>query len=372
MAPVGTAPAVPRGSRKVRVMIVDDSPSVRMALAGIFEADPRLEVIAMASDPYVAAQRMAKELPDVLFLDIEMPRMDGLTFLRKIMAQRPIPTVICSTIAAEGSAVFLQALDLGAVEVVAKPTANSAAGLREQGRQLCDIACTAARAPLRGRRAPPPAVDVPPKLSADAVLPPRPPRPVPKTAPLVCIGASTGGTEAIGHVLGGLHECPAIVIVQHMPENFTAAFARRLDSQCHIAVKEAEDGDPVIAGRALLAPGARHLAIVRVGTGYKVRVFDGPAVSRHRPSVDVLFRSAAQQAGANALGILLTGMGGDGAAGLLEMREAGARTIAQDEASCVVFGMPKEAIELGAAEKIAPLRAMPAEIGAFGAGKVMR
>ncbi|MHA6718865.1 protein-glutamate methylesterase/protein-glutamine glutaminase [Sphingomonas sp. RS6] len=355
-----------RDPRKVRVMIVDDSPSVRMGLAAIFEADPRLEVIAMASDPYVAAQRMAKELPDVLFLDIEMPRMDGLTFLQKIMAQRPIPTVICSTIATEGSDVFLKALDLGAVEVVAKPVQNSAMALREQGKALCDIACTAARVQLRGRRQPPITLDVPPKLNADSVLAPRPPRAVPKTVPVVAIGASTGGTDAIGQVLRGLRDCPGIVIVQHMPEHFTAAFARRLDMECDIAVKEAEDGDAVLPGRALIAPGGHHMALVRVGQNYKVRVFDGPLVSRHRPSVDVLFRSVAQQAGGNALGMLLTGMGDDGATGLLEMREAGARTIAQDEASCVVFGMPKEAIELGAAQKIAPLGRMAAEITGFG------
>lgn len=360
-----TEPAVTDASGKIRVLIVDDSAAVRKVMTEIISSAPDLEVMATASDPFVAAERMRHEIPDVIFLDIEMPRMDGLTFLRKIMAQRPIPVVICSTLTEEGSQSFMQALEAGAVDVITKPRVDTAQALAQSRMHICDVARAAAHARVSNRRRRPAApVKVEKKLTADAVIPPTHLRPSGiVTDSIVCIGASTGGTEALRVVLTALQpSCPGIVIVQHMPEGFTAAFARRLDSICAIAVKEAEAGDPVIPGQALIAPGNRHVALERIGKHYRIAIKDGPHVSRHRPSVDVLFRSAAQSAGANALGVLLTGMGDDGAHGLLEMRTAGARTIAQDEASCVVFGMPKEAIELGAADKVMALDRIAGEI----------
>jgi len=354
-------------NRKIRVLIIDDSASVRLALSQIIDADPELEVMGTASDPYVAVERLRKETPDVIFLDIEMPRMDGLTFLRRLMAQRPLPVVICSSVAEAGSDVCLKALEAGAVEVVSKPRVDTAQWLHESSVRICDAAKAAAHAKLGGRHKPaPPSVKIEAKLTADAILPPFSPSrlaaaraTLPRTAPVICIGASTGGTEAIREVLVGLAPgCPGIVIVQHMPEKFTDAFARRLDTLCAIDVKEAEHGDAVVAGRALIAPGNRHMTLVRQGTQYVVNIVDGPHVARHRPSVDVLFRSAAQAAGRNAVGVLLTGMGDDGARGLLEMKQAGARTIAQDETTSIVFGMPKEAIERGAADQVLPLPAI--------------
>jgi len=360
-------------SDRIRAMIVDDSASVRMALTEILQADSDIEVIATAGDPYIAAERLRKQVPDVIFLDIEMPRMNGLTFLRKIMAQRPIPVVICSTIAIEGSDTFMEALEAGAVEIVPKPAANTAHMLQEAGEHIRQVARAAVHARLRGRAAPKP-VTIEAKLTADALLPCKArgsEAHVPKTDPIVCIGASTGGTEAIRAVLEPLTPtCPGIVIVQHMPEKFTNAFARRLNTICTINVKEAENGDPVLRGQALIAPGGRHMTLVRAGTHYTVRIVDGPPVSRHRPSVDVLFRSAVQQARDNALGMLLTGMGDDGARGLLELRDTGAFTIAQDEETCVVFGMPKEAIVRGAVCKVLRLDQMARMIMGHGRGPV--
>ncbi|HEY0917736.1 protein-glutamate methylesterase/protein-glutamine glutaminase [Devosia sp.] len=362
-----TVTASPSGAGKrgkARVLIVDDSAAVRQALTEIIDSDPGLEVMATAPDPYVAAERIRHEVPDVIFLDIEMPRMDGLTFLRKLMSQRPIPVVICSTLTEQGSAAFLQALEAGAVDVITKPRVNTAEGLAEARRRICDVARAAARARL-SNRSPVPAMQVERKLTADVIVPPaniRRARAV-VSGSIVCIGASTGGTEALREVLTALPpDCPPIAIVQHMPEKFTAAFSRRLDALCAIEVREAADGDLLGAGQALIAPGNRHMVLERVGEHHRVAIKDGPPVARHRPSVDVMFRSAAQAAGPNALGILLTGMGDDGARGLLEMRNAGARTIAQDEASCIVFGMPKEAIALGAAAQVLPLTRMAAEI----------
>lgn len=350
--------AGPASSDKIRVLIVDDSATVRRALSDIISSAPDLEVMATASDPYKAAERMRDEIPDVMFLDIEMPRMDGLTFLRRIMAQRPIPVVICSTLTEEGSAAFMQALEAGAVDVITKPRVDTAQALSDARMRICDVARAAAHARIGARRRVVQPVKIEKKLTADAVIPHVVLRKRPGliTDRVIAIGASTGGTEALRTVLMALPvDCPGIVIVQHMPERFTASFAERLDGICRIAVKEAETGDPVIPGRALIAPGNHHMLLERIGKQYRVLIKDGPHVSRHRPSVDVLFRSAAQAAGANAMGILLTGMGDDGAHGLLEMRSAGARTIAQDEATCVVFGMPKEAIALDAVEKILPL-----------------
>ncbi len=343
----------------VHVLIVDDSASVRQTLSGILSADPEIEVMGTAGDPYAAARKIAQAAPDVITLDVEMPRMDGITFLRKLMSQHPIPVVMCSSLTEEGSATLMQALEAGAVDVILKPRVDTKQGLIESSMRICEAVKGAARAnlkrlpPHRAREAKTNA-----KLSADVMLP----GPVPRqamaqtTETVVCMGASTGGTESLRVVLEALPaDCPGIVIVQHMPEKFTAAFAQRLDTLCAIEVKEAADGDKVLRGRALIAPGNRHTMLQRSGAQYYVSVKDGPLVSRHRPSVDVLFRSAATYAGSNATGILMTGMGDDGAAGLLEMRNAGAQTVAQDEATSVVFGMPREAIERGAAEKVVPL-----------------
>lgn len=366
---------MPAIHRKIRVLIVDDSASVRMTLSEIIGSDPELEVMGTAADPYVAVERIRQEVPDVMFLDIELPRMDGLTFLRKIMSQRPIPVVICSSLAEAGSETLLQALEAGAVDVVAKPRVDTTQFLQESRMRICDAAKAAAHAKFRGvHKAPPPPINVEAKLTADAIIPPlsearaaslRARQPV--TDPIICIGASTGGTEALREVLERLPAAsPAIVIVQHMPEKFTAAFARRLNGICAIEVKEAEDGDVVQAGRALIAPGNQHMVLHRSGSRYTVNIVDGPHVSRHRPSVDVMFRSASQVAGKNAMGVILTGMGDDGARGLLEMRQAGSHTIAQDEESCVVFGMPKEAIQRNAVVKVVPLNRVAAEIETYG------
>lgn len=360
--------------RKIRVLIVDDSASVRTTLSEIINADPDLEVMATASDPYVAVERIRQEVPDVMFLDLEMPRMDGLTFLRKMMAQRPIPTVICSSITQEGSEALLQALEAGAVDVVTKPRIDTAQWLQDSSMRITDAAKAAAHAKLKGGvRKQAPQLKVEAKLTADAVVPPLSAARtaalklnMPVTEPVICIGSSTGGTEALREVLEALPaDSPGIVIVQHMPEKFTNAFARRLDGICAVDIKEAEDGDVLRQGLVLIAPGNRHLALHRAGSRYTVNIVDGPHVSRHRPSVDVLFRSAAQAAGRNAMGVILTGMGDDGARGLLEMREMGSHTVAQDEESCVVFGMPKEAIQRGAAVKVLPLSRVAHEITTY-------
>jgi len=355
-------------SRKIRVLIVDDSATVRQTLAAVLESDPEIEVLGVASDPYVAAQRIRDEVPDVITLDVEMPRMDGITFLRKLMAQHPIPVVMCSSLIEAGSETLMQALEAGAVDVILKPKLGGVAEhLAESRIRICDAVKAAAGARIRGRRDPAPfgAVHQPEKkLTADAMLPPPTNRAMARTTEsIICIGASTGGTESLRVVLEALPAAaPGIVIVQHMPEKFTASFAKRLNGLCEVDVKEAEDGDAVLRGRVLIAPGNLHTMIERSGANYRVRVREGPLVSRHRPSVDVLFRSAARSAGSNAVGVIMTGMGDDGARGLEEMKNAGARTLAQDEASSVVFGMPKEAIARGCVDKIVPLSQMAAEI----------
>jgi len=355
---------------KIRVLIVDDSASVRQTLTEILDSDPAIEVIGSASDPFVAARRIQQEVPDVITLDVEMPRMDGITFLRKLMAQRPVPVVMCSSLTEQGSETLMQALEAGAVDIIVKPRVDAAQFLMESKVRICDVVRAAASARLKGATARPPARAEHPrapqeKLTADVMLPP----PLAgqamarTTESVICIGASTGGTESLRVVLEALPAAsPGIVIVQHMPEKFTAAFARRLDGLCQVEVKEAAEGDTVLRGRVLIAPGDRHTLLQRSGARYYVSVKDGPLVSRHRPSVDVLFRSAARFAGANAVGIIMTGMGDDGAHGLAEMRQAGAFTVAQDEASSVVFGMPKEAIALGAVERVLPLDMLAAEI----------
>jgi two-component system chemotaxis response regulator CheB len=356
--------------RRVRVLVVDDSASVRQTMSAILSADPEIEVIGTASDPFVAARRIQDEIPDVITLDVEMPRMDGITFLRKLMAQHPLPVVMCSSLTEDGSATMMQALEAGAVDVILKPRTDVPQFLQEASIRICDSVKAAARArlkrapALRSERAAMALVPQP-KLTADVIMPPpiAGQAMVRTTETVVCIGASTGGTESLRVVLEALPvDCPGITIVQHMPEKFTEAFARRLDSLCAMEVKEAADGDTVLRGRVLIAPGNRHMLLQRSGARYYVAIKDGQLVSRHRPSVDVLFRSAARFAGSNALGIIMTGMGDDGARGLAEMKTAGAATIAQDEASSVVFGMPKEAIARGAAGKIMPLEQLAGEI----------
>ena len=348
--------------KKIKVLIVDDSAVVRQALTEILGSDPNITVMGAAADPYIAAEKMEMEIPDVITLDIEMPRMDGLTFLEKIMTQHPIPVVMCSSLTDEGCATALRAMECGAVAIITKPKMAVKAFLEESRITICDTVKAAAS--IKSQRLRVPAHRVEKKLSADVVLAKAANRSMIQTTEKVTvIGASTGGTEALRTVLTALPaDAPGIVIVQHMPEKFTAAFARRLDTLCTVTVKEAENGDAILRGRVLIAPGNHHTLVQRSGARYHVAVKDGPLVSRHRPSVDVLFRSAAQYVGGNGMGILMTGMGDDGARGLHEMRQAGAVTLAQDEASCVVFGMPREAIALGAAQRVVPLSAIAGEI----------
>lgn len=343
---------------RIRVLIVDDSAAARQTLSDVIASDTRLEVMGTAPDPFVAAERIGREIPDVIFLDIEMPRMDGLTFLKKIMAQRPLPVVICSSLTTEGSAAFMAALEAGAVDVITKPKVNTVQALTESRMRICDVARAAAHARVGNRRRKVSLIKTEAKLSADAIIAPLPLNRARNIVAdqIVAIGASTGGTEALREVLTALPgSAPPIVVVQHMPEKFTEAFARRLNGLCAVRVKEAKNGDPVVPGQVLIAPGNQHMLVERVGKHYRIVIKDGPHVSRHRPSVDVLFRSVAQSAGPNAMGVVLTGMGDDGARGLLEMKTAGACTIAQNEETCVVYGMPKEAVNRGAAGEVLPL-----------------
>ena len=349
--------------KKIRVLIVDDSATIRQAMKEILESDPRIEVMAVAPDPYVAVERIKSEVPDVITLDVEMPRMDGLTFLDRIMSQRPIPVVMCSSLTVKGSDVALAALERGAVEIITKPRLGTREFLEEYRLRICDIVCSAAQAHVVKPRFPQ-RIAVAPKLTADAVLEkPNSNAMIQTTEKVVAVGASTGGTEALRQFLQAMPlDAPGIVIVQHMPETFTARFAERLDTICGITVKEAVDNDSVLRGQALIAPGNKHLLLRRSGARYFVEVREGPLVSRHRPSVDVLFRSAARYGGRNVVGVIMTGMGDDGSKGMLEMKQAGAFNIAQDEASCVVFGMPAEAIKLGAVDRVLPLESIASEV----------
>ncbi len=351
-----------RSERPLNVLVVDDSAVVRQGMALVLSRD-KLLTVATAANALIAMQKMQKQRPDVVVLDIEMPGMDGLTFLRKIMSEDPLPVVICSAVAERGTEAALRALDDGAVEVVEKPRLGVREFLEDSALLLIDAIHAASRARLKRLPARGALPDHGPNLSASAVLPPRPYASRLTGEKVLALGASTGGTEALQLVLESMPpDCPALVIVQHMPELFTRAFANRLNGLSRIEVKEAASGDRVLPGRALLAPGNRHMLLTRGGSGYAVEVVDGPLVSRHRPSVDVLFRSVAQAAGPNAVGVIMTGMGSDGADGLLEMKQAGAATIAQDEASCVVFGMPKEAIARGAVDDVVPLARIPETI----------
>jgi two-component system chemotaxis response regulator CheB len=349
----GGGPRAEGAKRLIGVLVVDDSAVIREAFRAILAPWPEF-VVATASDPLIAQKKVEMIRPDVIVLDVEMPRMDGLTYLRALMTDAaPIPVVLCSALAEAGSEVALRALEEGAVDVIGKPKLGVKSFVEQNARELAQLLRTAAAARVRTRRR---AVR-PSALEPSSVL-----RAV-GTDRIVVAGASTGGTEAIREILEAMPaDAPAIAVVQHMPAVFTAAFARRLDTTCHIRVKEAEAGDYLVPGRALIAPGDRHLVVHRSGAKYVVELRDDPPVSRHRPSVDVLFRSAARAAGPSAVGVILTGMGEDGAVGLCEMKSAGATTIAQDEKSCVVFGMPREAIERGAVDQVLPLGQIPAAI----------
>ncbi len=338
----------------IRVLVVDDSALIRSVLREIIGSQPDMEVVGVAPDPIVAREMIRRLDPDVLTLDVEMPRMDGLDFLEKLMRLRPMPVVMVSTLTERGSEITLRALELGAVDFVTKPKISIQHGMQEYADTIADKIRAAARA--RIRRTPPASA----ASAAEPALLKSLGNPLASSEKLIIIGASTGGTEAIREFLVQMPpDCPGILIVQHMPEGFTRSFAQRLDSLCRIAVAEATHGERVLPGHAYLAPGHSHLQLARSGANYVTALDQGPPVNRHRPSVDVLFRSAALHAGKNAVGVILTGMGRDGAAGMLEMRQAGAWNVAQDEASCVVFGMPREAIAAGATHETAPLKELP-------------
>ena len=353
---------------KIKVMIVDDSAVVRQVVAQALAGDSGIEVIATASDPVFALEKMRTAWPDVLIVDIEMPRMDGITFLKKVMAERPTPVVVCSSLAETGAQATFEALAAGAVSIITKPKLGLKSFLEDASSDIVNAVRNAAKANVRALHA---GVINRPKLSADAMLSADiNPALNHTTDQVIAIGTSTGGTQALEAVLTRLPATSlGIVIVQHMPAVFTAMFAERLNNLSQIEVREAKHGDRVIPGRALIAPGGKHMMLRRNGAQYVVDVADGPLVNRHKPSVDVLFRSVAKFAGANALGIIMTGMGDDGARGLKEMHDAGAQTIAQDEASCVVFGMPKEAIKLGGVDLALPLDHIPAAIVSFSISK---
>lgn len=342
---------------KIKVLVVDDSAAVRQNLTEIINSDPELEVMGTAVEPFAAAKIIKQEVPDVITLDIEMPRMDGLTFLRKIMSQHPMPVVIISSITGKGSEAAFKAIEYGAVEIITKPFLSTREFIHESKVRICGAVKAASQAKLKRISVGSPGIKVEPKYSADVIIPPaRLKGSIRTTEKIAVVGASTGGIEAITKFLQVLPEdSPGIVIVQHMPEKFTTSFANRLDEICRMSVKEAEDGDLIVRGKVLLAPGNYHTMIKRSGENYGIEIKKGPLVNRHRPSVDVLFRSAARYAGSNSIGIIMTGMGDDGAKGLLEMKESGAKTIAQDEKTSIVFGMPREAIRLNAAYKILPL-----------------
>lgn len=353
----------------INVQLVDDSALVRKLLQEQLEEIPGICISGSARDPLFAMRNMEKQWPDVIILDIEMPRMDGITFLKKIMAERPTPVIICSTLTEKGAETTMQAMSAGAVDIITKPQSELRAFMEGSKDRLIHAVKAAAEARVsrsaRLKSTPQPATE---KLTADAVLPAHPERKIlgTTTDKVVAIGTSTGGTQALEKVLTQLpRTSPGIVVVQHMPEQFTAAFATRLNQLCDVTVKEAQNGDRVISGTVLIANGGKHMLLARNGAQYIVNLKDGPLVSRHRPSVDVLFRSVANIAGKNALGIIMTGMGDDGVKGMLEMRKNGAVTYAQDEATCVVYGMPKEAVKQGAAMYEVPLEQIPKLIADF-------
>lgn len=345
------------GNNKIKVLVVDDSALIRNVMKEIIDRERDMVCVGAAPDP-IAAREMIKALnPDVLTLDVEMPKMDGLDFLERLMRLRPMPVVMVSTLTERGSDITFRALELGAVDFVSKPKMDIARGMEEYAAEITDKIRAAAQSHVHAKKPAVPTMVVQEKLSADAILPSSVPGRFASTEKLIIIGASTGGTEAIKEVLTRLPaDVPGILVTQHMPENFTKSFADRLNSLCKISVKEAEHNERILPGHAYIAPGHSHLLLKRSGANYMTELNQGPPVNRHRPSVDVLFRSAANVAGANAMGIILTGMGKDGAQGMLEMKQAGSFTIAQDEATCVVFGMPREAIALGGAAEVLPLQ----------------
>jgi two-component system chemotaxis response regulator CheB len=344
---------------KIRVLTVDDSALMRQVLATLLSKDPDIEVIGSAPDPYIAREKIKALNPDVITLDVEMPKMDGLTFLEKLMRGHPMPVVMVSSLTEVGCQTTLRALELGAVDFITKPKIDLREGMEEVAQDLIAKVKAAAQAKVRGKREDS-------GVGGKGVAPLLTSSMIKTTDTIIAIGSSTGGTEAVKDVLMALPpNTPPILITQHMPEHFTKTWADRMNGLCRISVKEAEDGDSVLPGHALVAPGSYHMTLVRSGARYSVRINQDPPVNRHRPSVDVTFASVAQYAGANAIGVILTGMGGDGAKEMLTMKQAGAFTIAQDEASCVVFGMPKEAIKLGGVDKILPLSEIPAAIVAY-------
>jgi two-component system chemotaxis response regulator CheB len=346
----------------IKVLIVDDSALVRSLLTELISRQPDMTVVGTAPDPYIARERIKSLDPDVLTLDVEMPRMDGLSFLEKLMRLHPMPVVMVSSLTERSSDITLRALELGAFDYVTKPKIDISKGLHESCHDIVDKIRGAASATLKNLVRRPAQLKVEKKNNADVVLPSLNTT-IMTTEKLVIIGASTGGTEALKDILTTMPaDSPGILITQHMPAAFTSAFASRLDRLCRISVKEARDGERVLPGHAYIAPGDRHLLLTRSGANYITQIADGPPVSRHRPSVDVLFRSASNSAGKNCIGVILTGMGDDGANGMLEMKQAGAYTIAQDEASCVVFGMPKEAIARGGVDEIVSLPEIPRRI----------
>lgn len=346
----------------IQVLVVDDSALIRRLLTEIINNETDMKVVGVAHDPIMARDRVKALQPDVITLDIEMPKMDGLAFLERLMQFRPTPVVMISSLTEKNAQTTLRALELGAVDFVTKPKLGIQEGIQAYSELIVEKIRVAARAKLHSS----PIVSPKPRYSADAVLPLLSVRDAVSTEEVIVIGASTGGTEAVREILAAMPpDCPAILIAQHMPEAFTRAFAQRLDANCQIHVKEAEHGESIQPGCAYIAPGNSHLLLQRARSGYVVQLNQGPPVNRHRPSVDVLFRSAANCAGKRAIGVILTGMGSDGAVGLREMKQAGAFTFAQDESTCVVFGMPKAAIDAGAVDRIVPLPDMQREICAY-------
>lgn len=342
--------------KKIRVLIVDDSALIRGIMTEVLSADPDIEVVGVAPDPYIARDKIKHLNPDVLTLDVEMPKMDGLTFLRKVMAGHPMPVVMVSSLTESGCETTLRALEIGAVDYIAKPKLDVQHGMEELAHEITSKVKAASLATVRRRIPTLKTAERIHELAVQSAM-------IKTTDTIIAIGASTGGTEALKELLEVFPpNTPPIVMTQHMPEQFTKAFADRLNTLCQITVKEAKDGDSVIPGQALLAPGNYHMELHRSGARYHVNITQAPPVNRHRPSVDVMFHSVAKYAGANSMGIILTGMGNDGAAGMLAMKQAGAYNIAQNEESCVVFGMPKEAIKAGGVDKILPLSEIPAAV----------
>jgi len=342
-------------STKLKVMVIDDSAIVRQTMSEVLSSDSEIGEIVCCSDPFVAAERLKSFVPDVITLDVEMPRMDGITFLKKLMSQHPIPVVMCSSLTIENSETALKALEYGAIDIIQKPRMGTKVFIEESKVIICDAVKAAAKITTKRISK---TTEIQPKLTADAIMPSSKTSAMLKTTEkVILVGASTGGTEALSIFLQGLPvDSPGVVIVQHMPENFTLSFANRLNTLCGLTVKQADDGDTVLPGRVLLAPGNKHILIKRSGARYYVEIKDGPLVSRHRPSVDVLFRSGARYVGKNAVGVILTGMGDDGARGMKELKDVGSFNFAQDEKSSVVFGMPKMAIEHGGVDRILPLK----------------